>query len=300
MLNARELKVFYGVIQGLKGVDIDVYDREIVTLIGSNGAGKTSTLNGIVNLVRSSGRVSFLNDDISRSQTHQIVRRGLALVPEGRRVFTNLTIEENLRMGAYNNLAGYARLRDRMYALFPRLKERRHQMAGTMSGGEQQMLAIARALMSEPVLLMLDEPSLGLAPKIVGELFGIIKQLREENMTVLLVEQNATAALAIADRAYVLENGRITLSGAAREMLTNPEIKRMYLGDRHGQNCLGCGGASCKAATSGSLLLHKAHLVPVGFSRPASLSMSYHDGTTGFPRCQCPRRRGWLPAGSPP
>ena len=230
MLNARELKVFYGVIQGLKGVDIDVYDREIVTLIGSNGAGKTSTLNGIVNLVRSSGRVSFLNDDISRSQTHQIVRRGLALVPEGRRVFTNLTIEENLRMGAYNNLAGYARLRDRMYALFPRLKERRHQMAGTMSGGEQQMLAIARALMSEPVLLMLDEPSLGLAPKIVGELFGIIKQLREENMTVLLVEQNATAALAIADRAYVLENGRITLSGAAQEMLTNPEIKRMYLG----------------------------------------------------------------------
>ncbi|HBR1253096.1 TPA: ABC transporter ATP-binding protein [Klebsiella pneumoniae] len=230
MLNARELKVFYGVIQGLKGVDIDVYDREIVTLIGSNGAGKTSTLNGIVNLVRSSGRVSFLNDDISRSQTHQIVRRGLALVPEGRRVFTNLTIEENLRMGAYNNLAGYARLRDRMYALFPRLKERRHQMAGTMSGGEQQMLAIARALMSEPVLLMLDEPSLGLEPKIVGELFGIIKQLREENMTVLLVEQNATAALAIADRAYVLENGRITLSGAAREMLTNPEIKRMYLG----------------------------------------------------------------------
>ncbi|HBQ3408403.1 TPA: ABC transporter ATP-binding protein [Klebsiella pneumoniae] len=224
------MKVFYGVIQGLKGVDIDVYDREIVTLIGSNGAGKTSTLNGIVNLVRSSGRVSFLNDDISRSQTHQIVRRGLALVPEGRRVFTNLTIEENLRMGAYNNLAGYARLRDRMYALFPRLKERRHQMAGTMSGGEQQMLAIARALMSEPVLLMLDEPSLGLAPKIVGELFGIIKQLREENMTVLLVEQNATAALAIADRAYVLENGRITLSGAAREMLTNPEIKRMYLG----------------------------------------------------------------------
>lgn len=203
MLNARELKVFYGVIRGLKGVDIDVYDREIVTLIGSNGAGKTSTLNGIVNLVRSSGRVSFLNDDISRSQTHQIVRRGLALVPEGRRVFTNLTIEENLRMGAYNNLAGYARLRDRMYALFPRLKERRHQMAGTMSGGEQQMLAIARALMSEPVLLMLDEPSLGLAPKIVGELFGIIKQLREENMTVLLVEQNATAALAIADRAYV-------------------------------------------------------------------------------------------------
>ena len=222
MLSARELNVFYGVIQGLKGVDIDIYDREIVTLIGSNGAGKTSTLNGIVNLVRSTGRVNFLNEDISRSQTHQIVRKGLALVPEGRRIFTNLTIEENLRMGAYNNLAGFTRLRDRMYSLFPRLKERRAQMAGTMSGGEQQMLAIARALMSEPVLLMLDEPSLGLAPN--------IRQLREENITVLLVEQNATAALTIADRAYVLENGKIMLSGPAQEVLANPEIKRMYLG----------------------------------------------------------------------
>ncbi|NGH40936.1 ABC transporter ATP-binding protein, partial [Escherichia coli] len=200
MLNARELKVFYGVIQGLKGVDIDVYDREIVTLIGSNGAGKTSTLNGIVNLVRSSGRVSFLNDDISRSQTHQIVRRGLALVPEGRRVFTNLTIEENLRMGAYNNLAGYARLRDRMYALFPRLKERRHQMAGTMSGGEQQMLAIARALMSRPRLLLLDEPSLGLAPLVVKQIFQILRELTAQGMTLFLVEQNARHAHKLSDR----------------------------------------------------------------------------------------------------
>ncbi len=230
MLNARELKVFYGVIQGLKGVDIDVYDREIVTLIGSNGAGKTSTLNGIVNLVRSSGRVSFLNDDISRSQTHQIVRRGLALVPEGRRVFTNLTIEENLRMGAYNNLAGYTRLRDRMYALFPRLKERRHQMAGTMSGGEQQMLAIARALMSEPVLLMLDEPSLGLAPKIVGELFGIIKQLREENMTVLLVEQECDGRTGYRRSGVCPGEWPDHLVRRGAGMLTNPEIKRMYLG----------------------------------------------------------------------
>ena len=226
MLNARELKVFYGVIQGLKGVDIDVYDREIVTLIGSNGAGKTSTLNGIVNLVRSSGRVSFLNDDISRSQTHQIVRRGLALVPEGRRVFTNLTIEENLRMGAYNNLAGYARLRDRMYALFPRLKERRHQMAGTMSGGEQQMLAIARALMSRPRLLLLDEPSLGLAPLVVKQIFQILRELTAQGMTLFLVEQNARHALNLSDRAYVMVNGQIRLSGSGQTLLNDPEVRK--------------------------------------------------------------------------
>lgn len=230
MLNARELKVFYGVIQGLKGVDIDVYDREIVTLIGSNGAGKTSTLNGIVNLVRSSGRVSFLNDDISRSQTHQIVRRGLALVPEGRRVFINLTIEENLRMGAYNNLAGYARLRDRMYALFPRLKERRHQMAGTMSGGEQQMLAIARALMSRPRLLLLDEPSLGLAPLVVKQIFQILRELTAQGMTLFLVEQNARHALNLSDRAYVMVNGQIRLSGSGQTLLNDPEVRKAYLG----------------------------------------------------------------------
>ncbi len=230
MLSARELKVFYGMIQGLKGIDLQVNDREIVTLIGSNGAGKTSTLNGIINMVKSTGAVKFLNEDISRSQTHNIVRKGLALVPEGRKVFTNLTIEENLKMGAYNNLANFTLLRDRMFELFPRLKERRTQMAGTMSGGEQQMLAIARALMSEPVLLMLDEPSLGLAPKIVGELFATIRQLREDNITILLVEQNATAALRIADRAYVLENGNIVLSGDAQDILKNPEVKKMYLG----------------------------------------------------------------------
>ena len=230
MLNARELKVFYGVIQGLKGVDIDVYDREIVTLIGSNGAGKTSTLNGIVNLVRSSGRVSFLNDDISRSQTHQIVRRGLALVPEGRRVFTNLTIEENLRMGAYNNLAGYTRLRDRMYSLFPRLKERRHQMAGTMSGGEQQMLAIARALMSRPRLLLLDEPSLGLAPLVVKQIFQILRELTAQGMTLFLVEQNARHALNLSDRAYVMVNGQIRLSGSGQALLNDPEVRKAYLG----------------------------------------------------------------------
>lgn len=230
MLKADDLQVFYGLIQGLKGVDIEVRNSEIVTLIGSNGAGKTSTLNGIINLVKSTGQVNFLNEDISNSLTHQIVRKGLALVPEGRKVFTNLTIEENLRMGAYNNPVNFNYLKDKMYTLFPRLKERRSQLAGTMSGGEQQMLAIARALMSEPVLLMLDEPSLGLAPKIVGEMFNIIKQLQKENITILLVEQNATAALKIADRAYVLENGKIVLKGSARDILANPEVKKMYLG----------------------------------------------------------------------
>ncbi|MFP1872209.1 ABC transporter ATP-binding protein [Lonsdalea quercina] len=230
MLKATDLRVFYGLIQGLKGIDIEVNNSEIVTLIGSNGAGKTSTLNGIINLVKSTGVVNFLNEDISRQQTHQIVRQGLALVPEGRKVFTNLTIEENLRMGAYNNPIRFSYLRDKMYAMFPRLKERRAQLAGTMSGGEQQMLAIARALMSEPALLMLDEPSLGLAPKVVGELFNIIRQLREEKITILLVEQNATAALKIADRAYVLENGKIVLQGPAQAILANPEVKAMYLG----------------------------------------------------------------------
>ncbi|MCW2477844.1 ABC transporter ATP-binding protein [Candidatus Symbiopectobacterium sp. NZEC135] len=230
MLKAENLQVFYGLIQGLKGIDIEVNNSEIVTLIGSNGAGKTSALSGILNMVKSSGTVTFLNEEVTHSQTHQIVRKGLALVPEGRKVFTNLTIEENLKMGAYNNPVNFHYLCEKMYALFPRLKERRHQMAGTMSGGEQQMLAIARALMSEPVLLMLDEPSLGLAPKIVGEVFNIIKQLQKENMTILLVEQNATAALKIADRAYVLENGNIVLHGAAADILANPEVKRMYLG----------------------------------------------------------------------
>ncbi|AXW85973.1 ABC transporter ATP-binding protein [Lonsdalea britannica] len=230
MLKATDLRVFYGLIQGLKGIDIEVNNSEIVTLIGSNGAGKTSTLNGIINLVKSTGAVNFLNEDISHRQTHQIVRQGLALVPEGRKVFTNLTIEENLRMGAYNNPVRFSYLRDKMYAMFPRLKERRAQLAGTMSGGEQQMLAIARALMSEPALLMLDEPSLGLAPKVVGELFNIIRQLREEKITILLVEQNATAALKIADRAYVLENGKIVLHGPAQEVLANPEVKTLYLG----------------------------------------------------------------------
>lgn len=230
MLQIKGLHVYYGLIEGLKGVDFHVEEHEIVTLIGSNGAGKTSTLNAIVNGVKSKGEVNFFGANIAQIPTHRIIRRGIALVPEGRKVFINLTIEENLRMGAYHNDENFERMRDKAYELFPRLKERHKQMAGTMSGGEQQMLALARALMGEPKLLMLDEPSLGLAPKIVGELFEAIVRLRHEGITILLVEQNAFAALKIADRAYVLENGHMVMSDRADSLLHNPEIKKRYLG----------------------------------------------------------------------
>ena len=232
MLTFDNVSAHYGKIQALHNVSLHIKQGEIVTLIGANGAGKTTLLGTLCGDPRaSSGRIVFDGKDITDWQTAKIMREAVAIVPEGRRVFSRMTVEENLAMGGF--FADRDQFQTRIkwvYELFPRLHERRIQRAGTMSGGEQQMLAMGRALMGAPKMLMLDEPSLGLAPKIVGELFGIIKQLREENMTVLLVEQNATAALAIADRAYVLENGRITLSGAAREMLTNPEIKRMYLG----------------------------------------------------------------------
>ena len=233
MLKIENLQVHYGGIQALRGISLEVPDGKIVTLIGANGAGKSTTLRTITGLVKASGgSVQWDGQELLGKSIDKIISTGIAMSPEGRRVFPDMTVLENLKIGAYlrRDKAEIEKDIQWVYSLFPRLEERSWQLAGTLSGGEQQMLAIARALMSEPVLLMLDEPSLGLAPKIVGELFGIIKQLREENMTVLLVEQNATAALAIADRAYVLENGRITLSGAAREMLTNPEIKRMYLG----------------------------------------------------------------------
>ncbi|MGP1450498.1 MAG: ABC transporter ATP-binding protein [Wolinella sp.] len=230
MLKAEGLRVYYGLIEGLRGVDFHIEEHEIVTLIGSNGAGKTSTLSAIVNAVKSKGNVEFFGAKISKLPTHKIIQRGIALVPEGRKVFINLTIEENLRMGAYNNDENFERMRERMYNLFPRLRERQSQLAGTMSGGEQQMLAIARALMGEPKLLMLDEPSLGLAPKIVGELFDTIAHLRSEGITILLIEQNAFAALKVADRAYVLENGHIVLSNRAEALLHDPEIKKRYLG----------------------------------------------------------------------
>ncbi len=229
MLEIQNLQVYYGVIAAVRGIDMQIDPNTIVTLIGSNGAGKTSTLNAIVNGVKKSGTVVFDGKDISKLPTHRIIQDGIALVPEGRRVFINLTVEENLRMGAFNNSANYERLRKEMYELFPRLSGKKQQMAGTLSGGEQQMLAIARALMSEPRVLMLDEPSLGLAPKIVGEVFEIITELKKK-ITILLVEQNAFAALKIADKGYVLENGSIALSGPASELLGNDEVRKKYLG----------------------------------------------------------------------
>lgn len=230
MLRVKNLEVYYGLIAALKGISLHIEEYEIIALVGSNGAGKSSTLNGIIHSVKTKGEVQFFGVDITRIPTHKIVQRGIALVPEGRRVFMNLSVDENLRMGAYCNDENFVVMKEKMYGLFPRLKERYKQMAGTMSGGEQQMLAIARALMGEPKLLMLDEPSLGLAPKIVGELFEILLQLRDDGITILLVEQNAFAALKVANRAYVLENGKITLEDNAENILNNPEIKRHYLG----------------------------------------------------------------------
>lgn len=230
MINVKNLHVYYGLIEAVKGIDFDVKEGEIISLIGSNGAGKSSTLKALLNSVKKTGDINFLGYDTRNHKTHTLVQHGLSLVPEGRKIFINLTVEENLRMGAFNNDENYEHLRDTMYELFPRIKDKRHQLAGTMSGGEQQMLAISRALMGEPKLLMLDEPSLGLAPKIVGEVFEIIQRLRNEGITILLVEQNAFAALKISDKAYVLENGKIVMSGIASEMIGDDTIRKKYLG----------------------------------------------------------------------
>ena len=230
MLKVNNLEVFYGLIKGVKNVNFEVPNGKIISLIGSNGAGKTSTLQSIVNDVKKNGLITFESKDISELPTHKIVQGGISLVPEGRRIFINLTIDENLRMGAFNNDEKYEELREHVYSLFPRLVDKKNQLAGTMSGGEQQMLAIARALMSSPKLLMLDEPSLGLAPKIIGELFEIILKLRDEGITILLVEQNAYAALEISDYSYVLENGKVALEGTGSELLNSNEIKAKYLG----------------------------------------------------------------------
>jgi len=229
MLKVKNLVVNYGVIAAVRGIDLEVKKGQIVTLIGANGAGKTSTLNAIVNIIKKSGYVEFDSLDISKEKTHKIVKRGLSLVPEGRRIFINLTVEENLRMGAFNNDENFEKLRDKAYQLFPRLKQKINQLGGTLSGGEQQMLAIARALMSSPKMLMLDEPSLGLAPKIIGEVFDIIVELKKD-IPILLIEQNAFAALKIADYGYVLENGKITLQDNANNLLGNDEVRAKYLG----------------------------------------------------------------------
>jgi len=231
MLKVKDLKVKYGVIEAVRGISFDVKAKEIVTIIGANGAGKTSTLNAIFNLVKKEGKVQFVEGDISNLPTHAIVKRGMALVPEGRRIFINLTVEENLRIGAFLNDENFEKLRDEMYNLFPRLKQKRDTYGGSLSGGEQQMLAIARALMSEPKMLVLDEPSLGLAPKIVKEVFEILIKLnKEDDVTILLVEQNAAAALKIANRGYVMENGKLVLEDDAKELLRSEEVKKKYLG----------------------------------------------------------------------
>lgn len=233
ILNVEDINVYYGSIHAIKGVSFYVEEGEIVTLIGANGAGKSTALNTISGLLRSTtGKISFLGENIMKTSPDKIVNKGLAMVPEGRRIFLRMTVKENLEMGAYtseDDEDNEASLH-KVYELFPRLKERYRQIAGTLSGGEQQMLAMGRALMSRPKLLMLDEPSMGLAPILVEQIFEIIDQLHRRGATILLVEQNAQAALSIADRGYVLETGRVVLTGSGRELLESDEIKKAYLG----------------------------------------------------------------------
>ncbi|HHW01478.1 MAG TPA: ABC transporter ATP-binding protein [Thermoanaerobacterales bacterium] len=232
MLEIKDLNVRYGGIHAVRGIDMSVPQGSIITLIGANGAGKSSTLRAICNLVKKSGTISFMGEDISRLPTREIVKRGVSMVPEGRRVFADLTIYENLVLGAYTRKdeSGIKNDIEWVYSLFPRLKEREKQLAGTLSGGEQQMLAVGRALMSRPKLLMMDEPSLGLAPLLVRDVFKIIQKIHEEGVTILLIEQNARMALKVADYAYVLETGAIALSGSGQELLQNQEVTRAYLG----------------------------------------------------------------------
>ncbi|MDP2790589.1 MAG: ABC transporter ATP-binding protein [Rectinemataceae bacterium] len=234
MLEIRNLSVHYGGIHALQGIDIDVPEGKIVTLIGANGAGKSTTLRSIVGLVKASGGSVKWNDEvISGLATKDIVSKGIVLVPEGRRIFPNLTVEENLKLGAYgrSDKAGIAADEAKVFELFPRLKERIRQKGGTLSGGEQQMLAVARALMTKPRLLMMDEPSLGLAPLFVKMIFEIIRTINKEGTTVLLIEQNAKAALEVADYGYVLETGRIILQGKGRELLADDGVRKAYLGE---------------------------------------------------------------------
>ena len=234
ILNVNDLNVYYGGIHAIKNISFNIKKGEIVSLIGANGAGKTSTLHAISGLVPiKSGEISLNGENVTNIEAHKLVSLGMAHVPEGRRIFTELTVLENLEMGAYtrNDTEQIKEDINHMFTLFPRLAERKKQLAGTMSGGEQQMLAMARALMSSPSLLLLDEPSMGLAPLLVQEIFNIIERInKEENVTVLLVEQNANMALSIADRGYVLETGKIILEGTGKELLSNPEIKKAYLG----------------------------------------------------------------------
>ena len=235
LLEIRDLKVNYGGIEALKGVSFDVKEGEIVTLIGANGAGKSTTLRAIMSVVNpTSGTISYEGKDITHAATHDIVQRGIVLVPEGRRVFPNLTVLENLRIGAYLREDKDAIEHDieHVYSLFPRLNERHWQQAGTLSGGEQQMLAVGRALMAKPKVMMMDEPSLGLAPLVVKDIFSIIRRINDDGVTVLLIEQNANAALKIADRGYVLQTGNVTMTGTGMELLNDESIKEAYLGKK--------------------------------------------------------------------
>ncbi len=231
MLNVENLNVYYGAIHAIKDVGFHVNEGEIVTLIGANGAGKSTILKTVSGMLRSrTGKIEFDGEDISHLPEYKLVSRGLAHVPEGRRCFLQMTVQENLEMGAYTHSSYIKEGLADVYARFPRLKHRKNQVAGTLSGGEQQMLAMGRALMSKPRLLMLDEPSMGLAPILVEQIFSIIRELHENGTTILLVEQNARMALQIADRAYVLETGNISMNGDAGELLNDPRVKMAYLG----------------------------------------------------------------------
>ena len=231
MLKIKDLKVNYGGIEAVKGISFEVPEKSIVTLIGANGAGKSTTLRSIVSLVKASaGSIEFMGEEITGKSTSDIVSRGITLVPEGRRIFPDLTVLENLKIGAYLRHDNLESDLEWVYSLFPRLKERSWQAGGTLSGGEQQMLAVGRALMSRPKVIMMDEPSLGLAPLVVRDIFTIIKEINKQGVTVLLIEQNANMALQTADIGYVLETGRITMSGSGKALLADEKVKAAYLG----------------------------------------------------------------------
>ncbi len=234
MLEVKDIEVFYGVIQAIKGISFEVNEGEVIALIGANGAGKTTTLQTITGLVSpKKGQILFEGQDITRVPAHKIVSMGMAHVPEGRRVFAQLSVLDNLKLGAYTrkDKEEIEETLIRVYKRFPRLEERKNQIAGTLSGGEQQMLAMGRALMSHPKIILMDEPSMGLSPIFVNEIFDIIQEVSQSGTTVLLVEQNAKKALSIADRGYVLETGRIVLEGDAKELLNNDQVKKAYLGE---------------------------------------------------------------------
>ena len=234
LLQLKNLQISYGGIQAVKGIDLELWAGETVCLIGANGAGKTTTLNAIAGVLPlAGGDIHYKGERINALPAHRRLRAGIALVPEGRGIFTRLTVEENLRMGAYsrNDKAGIEADLERVYTMLPRIKERLPQVAGTLSGGEQQMLAIGRALLSRPKLLLLDEPSMGLAPLVVEKIFEVVQSVAKEGVTILLVEQNANLALEFAQRGYVMESGRITLTGSGDELLANPKVREAYLGE---------------------------------------------------------------------